>query len=238
VIGSAAAAPARALGIGLCAALAAACPAGSNTPGGDKDVGAEGGPCTSGGGCDPGLSCKSDLCVDLGEGEGEGDEGEGEACAGDQAAQHGYDDCADLPAAAASCGAPADNATLTTCQDAALILRTGVFNDVYPCLDDIDASTCSNADQLNAALGACFSALNVCSNTAVTNLCQQAFDACDGEGQPDFPKAQCQDDLVATNQDFREAYAQCFNDAAEEPCVSVHDFCYNFALATLVDAHG
>jgi hypothetical protein len=224
----------------------AACPTtigeGEGEGEGDKPVGSEGGPCTEGGGCDPGLACRSDLCVDLGgegegeggEGEGEGGEGEGEGeCQGDEAAVFDVDDCDGIPTAA--CGPIEENAALTTCRDAALILRNGIFNEVFPCIDAIPATEC---DALNGPLGDCFGLITACPNTAAENLCQQAFDTCSAEGQTNFPQAACESDLVPTNQAFRQAYADCFNQAAAEPCSSVHDFCYNFALAALVDANG
>lgn len=202
-----------------------------------KPIGSEGGPCTGGGGCDVGLACLSDVCVDpnSGEGEGEGEaregEGEGEAdegCQGDNAAQNDRDDCFTIPAAA--CAPAEDNGAVQTCDVAGAILRSGLFQAAFDCIADIPANACASLDD---AVNACFAALTACPLPAADDLCAQANGFCEDEGDFDFPLDRCADDLRATNQAFREAYAACFN-TSTDACGVVHDDCYNVAQNTLV----
>jgi hypothetical protein len=220
---------------------------------GCKPVGSEGGPCTGGGGCDVGLVCLSDVCVDPtgegegegeggegegeggeGEGEGEGGEGEGEGeCQGDNAAQNDRADCLSIPASA--CAPAADNGAVQTCDVAAAILRSGLFQAAFDCIAAIPANACASLD---AEVDECFAQLTACPLPAADALCTQANDACVAGGDNGFPLAACQSDLRATNQEFRESYAVCFNNSGAAPCDGVHDDCYNVSLNLLVTGDG
>jgi hypothetical protein len=193
-----------------------------------KPVGSEGGPCTEGGACDPGLTCASDLCVKLGsEGEGEG-EGDG-SCFGDEAPRHDRGDCQNISAAA--CAAVDENAAVQTCDTAGAILRTGLFNEAFECIAEIDVTKCL---ELDSELDKCFAALTACPLPAADDLCTQADEQCVSEGDNGFPVDACVSDLTSTNQAFRSAYADCFNNSGGTACSDVHDDCYNTALNTLV----
>lgn len=218
----------QALALALAVAVAlVACP----TPIGEP-IGSEGGPCTAGGGCDPGLVCLSDLCVDPDsgeEGEGEGGEGEGEGCQGDEPATNDRSDCATIPTS--SCAPLDQNAAVQTCDVAAAILRSGIFQAAFDCIADIPASACASVD---AELDACFAALTACPLERADALCDQANEACVAGGDNGFPLELCKDDVRSTNQAFRDAYAECFNASGTAPCDGVHGDCYNTALNTLV----
>ncbi len=197
-----------------------------------KAIGSEGGPCTGGGGCDVGLVCLSDVCVDPtsgeGEGEGEGGEGEGE-CQGDNAAQNDRADCLTIPASA--CADAEDNTAVQTCDVAGAILRSGLFQAAFDCMEAIPANACATLDE---QVTDCFAALTACPLPAADALCTQANEACVGGGDNGFPVATCQADLRSTNQAFREAYAECFNASGSAACDGVHDDCYNTAQNALV----
>jgi hypothetical protein len=225
---------AEAVTVPLCATLAFVASCG-------KPIGSEGGPCTGGGGCDIGLVCLSDLCVDAtpdggpaaeGEGEGEAAEGEGEgegACQGDNAAQNDRADCFSIPASA--CAPAADNGAVQTCDVAGAILRSGLFQAAFDCMAAIPSNACASLDD---DVTACFATLTACPLPAADELCVQANDACVAGGDEGFPLATCQADLRATNQAFREAYAECFNASGSAACDGVHDDCYNTAQNALV----
>lgn len=191
-----------------------------------KAVGSEGGSCTGGGACDPGLTCASDLCVRL-TGEGEG-EGEG-PCQGDEPARNDRADCETIGTAV--CAAIDDNQAVQTCDTAAAMLRSGLFQAAFDCIAAIPPSRCGN---LGPSLDECFAALTACPLDAADSLCGQADETCVSEGDDGFPLDVCVADLTPTNATFRTAYADCFNASAGVACADVHDSCYNTALNAAV----